>query len=112
MTSKKYGGRSGGTWRRKKAMFRRRCERDNLPCALCDKPIDYTLAWPDPMSFTVDHIIPVSLLPPGDRRLEDMTLFQPAHSSCNIRRGNGTRVKKPKLSIEWSPDQASSRDWL
>ena len=112
MVSKKYGGRSGGAWRRKRAMFRRRCERDNLPCALCGEPIDYTLAWPHPRSFTVDHIIPISQLPPGDRRREDMTLFQPAHSYCNTSRGNDQRKPPPQLNTHWSPQQASSRDWL
>lgn len=29
-------------------------------CALCNEPIDATLAYPDPMSKSVDHIIPLS----------------------------------------------------
>lgn len=29
-------------------------------CALCGQPIDRSLAWPDPMSASVDHIIPLA----------------------------------------------------
>lgn len=114
MVSKKYGGRSGGAWRRKRAMFRRRCERDNLPCALCGKPIDYTLTGKQPQAFNVDHIIPLSQLPEGDRRREDMSNFSPTHMSCNVRKGNGLPPPKqsPTLKPVWSPNQASSRDWL
>lgn len=30
-------------------------------CALCATPIDRSLAWPDPMSPSVDHIVPLAL---------------------------------------------------
>ena len=29
-------------------------------CAICGRPVDMSLKAPDPMSATVDHIIPVS----------------------------------------------------
>ena len=29
------------------------------PCGICEQPIDYSLPYLDPMSFVVDHIIPV-----------------------------------------------------
>lgn len=29
-------------------------------CAICGKPVDKSIKYPDPMSPTVDHIIPVS----------------------------------------------------
>ena len=25
-------------------------------CHICGKPIDYTIKWPDPMSFEADHV--------------------------------------------------------
>lgn len=28
-------------------------------CYLCGQPIDYTLRWPDPWCYTVDHVIPL-----------------------------------------------------
>lgn len=48
------------------------------PCAICGKPIDYTLKWPDPMSPTADHLVP------GDPK----SLLRPAHARCNSSRGN------------------------
>ena len=29
-------------------------------CAICGQPVDKKLKWPDPMSATADHIIPIS----------------------------------------------------
>tara|TARA_R110002020_G_scaffold335482_1_gene550616 strand:- start:83 stop:304 length:222 start_codon:yes stop_codon:yes gene_type:complete len=29
-------------------------------CHICGKPIDYTIKWPDPMSFEADHVEPIS----------------------------------------------------
>ena len=28
-------------------------------CHICGEPINYTLKWPDPMCFVVDHVIPL-----------------------------------------------------
>ena len=39
--------------------------RTKPPCGLCHQPIDYSLRTPDPMSFEVDHIIPVDIYLPG-----------------------------------------------
>lgn len=54
------------------------------PCALCGQPIDLTIAWPDPWSYTVDHVIPSSH--GGDDHGDDQ--LHPAHKQCNERRGN------------------------
>lgn len=48
------------------------------PCAICGKPIDYTLHWPDPMCFVVDHIIPIAAGGP-----DTLANKQAAHNSCN-----------------------------
>ena len=71
------------------------------PCAICGKPIDYTLGMvtdkrtgkrrPHPMSFVVDEIVPVSM--GGSPYLLDNT--RPAHWICNARRGNGARRQAP-----------------
>ena len=71
-----------------------------LPCAICGRPIDYSLgmifppgggcARPHPMSFVVDEIVPVRF--GGDPFSMDNT--RPAHWICNARRGDGTRRKK------------------
>ncbi|MFC4124925.1 HNH endonuclease [Nocardia rhizosphaerae] len=51
------------------------------PCALCDADIDYNLRSPHPMSFVVDHIIPLAL--GGTDELDNK---QPAHRVCNERK--------------------------
>ena len=34
--------------------------RTKPPCHICEMPIDYVLRSPDPMSFEVDHIVPLA----------------------------------------------------
>lgn len=67
---------------------------DNLVCALCHQPIDKTLEWPDPMSATADHIIPVARGGRNDGQL------QPAHKLCNEKKRSGDNFVQ------------TSRDWL
>ena len=54
-------------------------------CALCLAPIDYTLKYPDPRSFVVDHIVPLGKSPTPERiaELDVLTNKQPAHADCN-----------------------------
>ena len=56
------------------------------PCAICWHPIDYNLATPDPMSFEVDHVVPVS--EGGDPY--DPANGQASHRCCNNWRKNKT----------------------
>lgn len=55
------------------------------PCCLCGRPIDLALPFPDPWSFTVEHVIPTSHggADHGENQLA------PCHLTCNRRRGNG-----------------------
>jgi 5-methylcytosine-specific restriction endonuclease McrA len=65
--------------------MRRRVQRmHGSTCAICHKPIDPTLKWPDPQSFTIDHITPRS----HGGAIWDIANMQPAHLSCNSRKGN------------------------
>lgn len=58
-------------------------------CGICGRPVDKSLKYPDPMSPTVDHIIPVSKR--GDPvALENLQL---AHRYCN-------RLKSDKLPLQ------------
>lgn len=54
------------------------------PCALCGQPIDLSIRYPDPMSFTVDHVVPSSH--GGTDHYEQL---RPAHFRCNRTRSNG-----------------------
>ena len=57
---------------------RRAIARGKPPCAICGNPIDYDAHHHDPLSFTVDHIIPWSK--GGADTLDNK---QPAHRGCN-----------------------------
>ena len=61
---------------------RKQIAKDQPPCALCGKPIDYTLRYPDAGSFVVDHI--VSLYAGGTDTIDNK---QPAHRACNSAKG-------------------------
>jgi len=58
-------------------------ERDNYICSICALPIDKSLAYPNPNSITLEHIIPLSK--GGSHSPENVTC---AHWICNVRRGN------------------------
>ena len=78
------------------------------PCALCGKPIDYSLGFIvdprtgkkriHPMAFVVDEIVPVSRYREGgfdspEQAALTFSNTQPAHWICNARKGNGKRKK-------------------
>ena len=72
--------RRGRPWRRLTAQVRR----EERTCWLCLAPIDLTLPRRHPRSFSVDHVIPVSLAP----HLEYVrTNLRAAHYGCNSARG-------------------------
>ncbi|MGW3427928.1 HNH endonuclease [Streptomyces melanosporofaciens] len=56
-------------------------ERDQWTCGLCRQPVDPGLAWPHPMSASVDHIVPLSR--GGEHSMGNV---QCAHLSCNARK--------------------------
>lgn len=53
------------------------------PCWLCGEPIDLTLKYPHPMSFTVDHVTPTS-----HGGADDYDQLMPAHNAHNRERSN------------------------
>lgn len=67
-------------------------ERDGGQCGVCGKPIDITIEHPDPMSASLDHIVPVSK---GGTHARSNC--QPAHLGCNSRKHN--KVMGQSLTI-------------
>ena len=67
---------------------------DRSCCGLCGREIDYGLRWPDPMSPTVDHIVPYSL--GGSNEMDNL---QWAHAFCNVSKGNRTVVEDREGAI-------------
>ena len=57
-------------------------ERDGLLCGACGVSVDLALAWPDPFSKSVDHIVPLAR--GGAHSLENCQLM---HLRCNISKG-------------------------
>lgn len=59
-------------------------------CGICGKPVDKSIKYPDPMSPTVDHIIPVS------RNGDPVSLdnLQLAHRYCNRQKGDSLPVTR------------------
>lgn len=48
-------------------------------CAICGKPVDYSIPYPHPLSACIDHIIPVS----KGGHPSDINNMQLAHMTCN-----------------------------
>lgn len=76
-----YHGRDTRTWRRLRQEVRAR----HGQCCRCEQPIDYSLRWPDPDSFSVDHWQPLSLRPD---LAEDPSNLMAAHLRCNQSHGD------------------------
>ena len=58
-------------------------------CGICGGPVDFTLRYPDPLSATVDHIIPVA----KGGHPSSLENLQLAHRWCN-------RQKSDKLLVD------------
>lgn len=95
MTGTPNTGRRGSRWRVLTATLRARHE----PCWLCGMPIDYTLAYPHPDSFTTDH--KQSWINHPELR-EDPANLGAAHARCNKSKGAGNvGAGLGILSEEW-----------
>lgn len=66
--------------------------RDQWICQLCRLPIDPKAVWPDPMSASVDHIVPLSR---GGEH--SMINVQSAHLGCNSSKGD--RIEDDQLKL-------------
>lgn len=61
--------------------------RDNWMCHLCEEPIDQTISYPDPMSASLDHVVP--LVRGGAHSRENC---RASHLVCNLRKSARTAV--------------------
>jgi len=77
-------------------------------CGICGRPVDKSLKYPDPMSATVDHIIPISRN--GDpSALENLQL---AHRCCNRAKSDKLIAPSPlDRIVDRNRDLPLSRDW-
>lgn len=82
-------GSEESIYRKNKAFLKKTCD----VCAICGRPIDKSLKFPDNYSFTADHIIPVQK---GGRSTLDN--LQPAHLICNKKKGTKIIAENESLS--------------
>ncbi len=89
--------------RRRKAKRLLKCRGDHV-CWICGEPIDMTLDWPDPMSWSCDEYVPRSR---GGSQYDAANLRE-AHLVCNQRRGNRMPAQVPQL---FETQVVNSREW-
>lgn len=84
---------------------RAQIRRTQAPCGICGGEIDYSLHWRNPLSFVVDHVIPLAL---GGS--DDIENKQAAHRHCNSIKSDkmpddipaGTPVRTYVTSRTWT----------
>lgn len=67
--------------------------RDGGACGVCGEPVDGSLAYPDPMSATVDHIVP--LVAGGTHEPGNV---QTCHLRCNLRKGTN-HLRSERMAV-------------
>ena len=93
--------KAGRAYQTFKAYIRHAHAITNQPCALCGEPIDYTLAYPNPWCWSLDHI---QAIHQGGMEF-DPANTQASHLRHNLSRGasEGNHKRKPQA---WT-----SRTW-
>ena len=61
--------------------------RDSGECQICHQSIDTTIKYPDPLSLSLDHILPRS-----QGGTDAQSNLRATHLVCNVRRGDGTQA--------------------
>lgn len=89
-----------------------------LPCAICGRPIDYSLKAGDPWSYELDEIHPVSRwqefgYASKQAAALDPANVQPTHRICNQRKGANLHgeIRKKLESGEIATPLKASADW-
>lgn len=85
---------NGGRRQRVSATVRARGE----ACCICRQPIDYSLAWPNPLSFSVQHMQPRALRPD---LMFDLANLRAAHLQCNQSLGADVAIREWETSRRW-----------
>lgn len=72
-------------------------DRDYWMCGICSRPVNPELCYPDPMSASLDHVIPVSR---GGSHARDNA--QCSHLFCNLSKGSRDARSSPPKSLRVS----------
>lgn len=78
-------------------------------CGICGKPVDMSIKYPDPLSPTVDHIIPIN----KGGHPTDINNLQLAHRWCNRMKSDKYIDRKDLFTKEEDEDLSLplSFDW-
>lgn len=68
------------------------------PCCICGQPIDYSLRWPNPQSFSVQHVISRKIRP---ELTFDVTNCDASHLDCNQSLGTQAAITDRVTSRAW-----------
>lgn len=73
-----------GTHRRQFEINKKKIFATQDVCAICGRPVDFSLKFPHPLSATVDHIVPID----KGGHPSDLANLQLAHFCCNRQKSN------------------------
>ena len=79
-------------------------------CALCGQPVDFKVKHPEPLSPTIDHIIPLD----KGGHPSDISNMQLAHFCCNRQKSNKIVPKiefAKQLEVIGNRELPQSFDW-
>ncbi|RRD61642.1 HNH endonuclease [Leucobacter sp. OH1287] len=95
----KQDPRHTALYKKLRKTFRQTCQTKQLPCWLCEQPIDYNLPARHPEAFELDHINPVTSHP---EQANNPNNFKPSHRLCNQTKSNKTHTTNlGTLSRNW-----------
>lgn len=104
----KQGAHRGSYEKNKRIIFK-----TQNTCGICGKPVDFSLKYPDPMSATIDHIIPVA----KNGHPSSLENLQLSHLVCNRQKSDKIfkNPSEPRIlgnrnlpqSLSWAEYKAS-----
>lgn len=106
----RYRPDKDGTHRAAFDKNKRRIFKTQSVCAICGKPVDFSLKFPHPMSPCIDHIIPID----KGGHPSDIDNLQLAHLCCNRAKSDKlmiTAKKKESPQVITNRNLPQSLDW-
>lgn len=110
MNSLRYGTHEGAYKKNKKRIFA-----TQSICGICGRPVDFSLKYPNPLSATIDHIVPVA----KGGHPSDIDNLQLAHFSCNRQKSDHYegdeqkfKAKRIEFEIKGNRNLPLSKDWF
>jgi 5-methylcytosine-specific restriction endonuclease McrA len=83
---------------------KRRIYATETVCGICGEPVDMSLRYPNPLSKSIDHIIPLA----RGGHPTDLSNLQLAHLACN--KSKGEKLKREPKIISSDGGRISNRN--